>query len=68
MLIEFLVLLTVAGYLFYRWAVANNDYFEKRGIPYSKPTFLFGNFAKVVFRRKSLFDAFVDLYNEYDAK
>ena len=68
MLLAFLVLLAVAVYLFYRWAVANNDFFEKRDIPYSKPSFLLGNFAKAVFRRKSLFDIFVDLYNEHDAK
>ena len=68
MLLEFLVLLAVAGYLFYRWAVANNDFFEKRGVPYSKPTFLFGNFVKMVFRQKSMFDIFIDLYNESNAK
>lgn len=68
MWLEFLVLLSVAGYLFYRWAVANNDFFEKRGIPYSKPYFLFGNIKEVVFRQKSAFDIFISLYSEHDSK
>ncbi|XP_019561198.3 cytochrome P450 9b2 [Aedes albopictus] len=33
----FVVVIPLAGYLIYRWAVATYDYFEKRKIPFVKP-------------------------------
>ncbi|XP_037811692.1 probable cytochrome P450 9f2 [Lucilia sericata] len=68
MWIEFLILLAVAGYLFYRWATINNNFFKDRGVPYSKPTILFGNFFEMVLRKKSMFDLIIDIYNEHNGK
>lgn len=68
MWLEFLILLTLAGYLFYRWATKNNNYFKDRGIPYSEPKLLFGNFWKMILRQKSMFDLIIDIYNEHDGK
>lgn len=31
------------AFAFYIWATVNNDYFAKRNLKYSKPTFLVGN-------------------------
>lgn len=46
--------IALAAYLFYKWAIKDNDYFEKRGIPFSKPTFLLGANTNMFFNKKSL--------------
>jgi hypothetical protein len=50
----FLLLVLVLVYLFYRWSVGNNDYFEKIGLPFDKPVPLFGNSLKFVMQKESL--------------
>ena len=54
-------------YAFYKWATANNDYFERRNIKYLKPKFLIGNIAGAYFNKytgaefsEKLYQAFQD--------
>lgn len=47
-------------YAFYKWATINNDYFEKRGVNYVKPTFLVGSGGGFIFLRKYTLNEFVD--------
>lgn len=35
-------------YTLYKWATANNDYFERRGLKSMKPAFLLGNTGKLL--------------------
>jgi len=66
MLLEFLILSAVAIYLIYRWSMANSDFFAKRGIPYHKQFPLLGSMKDVVFRKRSMFDEIIKLYNMHD--
>lgn len=43
MFVELLLFVILISYLFYKWAISKNDYFERRNIKYMKPNFLFGN-------------------------
>jgi cytochrome P450 family 9 len=52
------------AYLFYKWAVANNDYFEKRGVAFLKPTILLGSNFNLFFNKKSLPDTVKNWYND----
>lgn len=54
------------SYAFYKWATLNNDYFERRKIKYSKPSFLIGTTGSAFFGNRDtaaefaqkLYDAF----------
>jgi hypothetical protein len=66
-----LVLIAIAVVLFalYKYLTPTGEYFEKRGIPYAKPMFLFGSRADILWRNKSLPQSITELYNEfYDDK
>jgi hypothetical protein len=52
-----------AAFLFYKWATNNNDYFEKRGVKFMKPTFLLGSHATMFFEKKSLPDMVCKWYD-----
>ncbi|KAJ6639533.1 putative cytochrome P450 9f2 [Pseudolycoriella hygida] len=41
------------------------DYFEKRGIPFSKPRFIVGSRMDFILRNKSFLDVFKDVHNEF---
>lgn len=43
MFVEILLFVILISYVFYKWAISNNDYFERRKIKYMKPKFLFGS-------------------------
>jgi cell division protein FtsW (lipid II flippase) len=42
------------AFLFYKWAISNNDYFEKRGVAFLKPAFLLGSSSHVFYSKISL--------------
>lgn len=54
----------IIAFLFYKWATANYDFFEKRGIPFAKPVFLLGSNKHMFINKKSMMDAVVGWYNE----
>lgn len=62
------VAIAVALYFFYKWGVKDNDYFEKRGIPYSKPVFLLGSNSSMFINRMSLPDVVQQWYNELSSE
>lgn len=43
----FVVVFSTFIYTFYKWATANNDYFEHRNLKYLKPRFLIGNIGEI---------------------
>lgn len=49
----------------YKKLTAKFNIFEERGIGYKKPVPLFGNMFGVIMGRKSLFDAFDELYQKF---
>ena len=58
-------LLIGAAYFFYKWATANNDYFEKKDIAFSKPVFLLGANSNMFINKRSLPEAVETWYNEF---
>lgn len=52
-------------YLFCKWATANNDYFEKRGIRQMKPTFLIGNNSDALLRKLTVPEFAMRIYNQF---
>uniref|UniRef100_A0AAT9UTT9 Cytochrome P450 6PZ26 n=1 Tax=Maconellicoccus hirsutus TaxID=177089 RepID=A0AAT9UTT9_MACHI len=60
-----LLLTCVILYLYRIWKNAYL-FFEKLGIPYLKPNFLFGNMTDAILLRKSLVDVNLDLYRKLE--
>lgn len=62
-----LILYAVVAILFllYKFLSKKDDYFEKKGIPYSKPSFLVGSRTDLVFRNKSMPEFVKQLYDEF---
>jgi cytochrome P450 family 6 len=60
----FACLLAVA-YVYFKISVS---YWEKRKVPFIKPTFPFGNVRDLMLVRKSIGHAFTDLYNKLDGE
>lgn len=52
------------AYLFYKWVIKNYDYFEKRGVPFAKPMFLFGSNTNMLFDKKSFPEVIEKWYND----
>lgn len=44
------------------------NYWRKRGVPFIKPTFIFGNFTDVLFQRVCVGQFFQDMYNKGEGK
>ncbi|KAF5305912.1 hypothetical protein FQR65_LT07523 [Abscondita terminalis] len=61
------VLIILATY-FYYFTTTTYKYWEKKGIPYIKPVFLFGNVADCVFRKKSVPQVFKSIYAQSNGK
>lgn len=62
------IFIIVILYILYKWSVANNDHFHKKGIPFQRPIPLLGNSAGVLLHKKSIYDAILFSYNEYKGK
>lgn len=62
-----LVLYALAAvlYLIYKLVTANNDYFEKKGIPYLKPKFLIGSRSDLILRNKSMPQVIKEWYDAF---
>lgn len=61
-----LYLIPIAIYLFYKWATANYDFFEKQGIACDKKPlpFLGSNFL-LLFKKKPMVTTLMDFYKEF---
>jgi hypothetical protein len=57
-----LILSVLLIFLIYKWGTSTFDYFEKREIPYLKPTFFFGNAAYILTRKFSFPDIIKSRY------
>lgn len=56
-------------FLIYNRVTKKDDYFEKKGIPYSKPKFLVGSKSHMIWHNKSRPQIIKELYDELpDAK
>lgn len=69
-MIEMSSLLLLSGiglifYSFYKWATQNDKYFEKRGVAYRKPNFIFGNTRDFFLNRIGLLEFVENLYNAH---
>jgi hypothetical protein len=51
-------------YLFYQWVMQKYEYFEAKGVPFSKPVFLLGSSYNMFFNRLSLPDVTLKWYRE----
>lgn len=60
-----LVLLFTISFAFYKWATANDKYFQKRNVKYVEPTFLIGNTGDLFFNRCSAVAYTQKIYNEF---
>lgn len=61
-----LYLIPVVIYLFYKWATAKYDFFEKQGIPFIKPFPLLGSNIGLFFKKKPFVESMVDAYNQFE--
>lgn len=59
--------LCLLSWAFYKWATANNRYFERRNVKYMKPTFFIGNSADIISAKytateytKKIYESFPD--------
>lgn len=52
-------------YAFYKWAIANQDYFSKRNIKHLKPKFLVGNTAGLFMKRFRAPTFYDSMYYEF---
>lgn len=50
-------------FLLYKWVTSNDDYFEKRGIPF-KPAKIFTTVIEMALNKKPITDWLVEWYNE----
>lgn len=62
---EFTLLLGLTIFLFYRWSIANKDFFKERGLTYDEPFPLFGSMKDIVFRKMSILDLVIKLYKKH---
>jgi len=62
----FLYLIPVAIYLFYKWATANYDFFEKQGIAFVKPLPGLGSNMGIFFKKKPFVQSLMELYNQFE--
>lgn len=51
-------------YLLYKWGIANNDYFEKKGVAFIKPTFLIGSNGHFFVNKMALHEVVQKWYKE----
>lgn len=60
------VAIAVLLYLVYKWGISSYDYFEKKGIAFSKPMWLIGSTTTNMFiNRKSFPETMEIMYNEF---
>lgn len=57
--------ITLLAYAFYKWAVINNDYFEKRNVKFMKPKFLVGNTGGLFMNRYTATEYAMMIYNAF---
>jgi len=58
------LLLLILSYFAYKWIVRNNDYFERKGIPYAKAMFLMGS-NNIFTNRRSLPEVAINWHNQF---
>ncbi|XP_065206746.1 uncharacterized protein LOC135836078 [Planococcus citri] len=60
-----LVLIAFLYYLYWRFK-KSHQFFDKNGIPYSKPTILFGNIGDTIFKKKPMPVLHLELYRQLE--
>lgn len=56
---------TLLAFAFYKWAISNNTYFEKRGVKYLKPAFFIGNSGPMFSSKYTAAEYAQTLYNAF---
>ncbi|PSN43538.1 Cytochrome P450 9e2 [Blattella germanica] len=54
------------GWMIYLYLTWNHNYWKKRGIPYAKPSLLFGNVKESTLFQKFIGDVYVELYKKFE--
>ncbi|XP_055679444.1 probable cytochrome P450 9f2 [Lutzomyia longipalpis] len=57
--------LAAAIYYFYLYGTRNENYFAEKGLPYEKPSFLFGNSLRLITKKISVYDFLKDFPKMY---
>lgn len=57
--------IALIAYSFFKWATLNNDFFEKRGVRFLKPTFLLGSTWKFYTQQIDMFQFVNYLYRSF---
>ncbi|CAO1441584.1 unnamed protein product [Diamesa hyperborea] len=65
MVVILIVLIVGAFYLFYKWSTSTYDYFEKRGMVFSKPLMLVGSSINMFTQKESLAETINNWYKEF---
>ncbi|KAK9738440.1 hypothetical protein QE152_g9867 [Popillia japonica] len=61
--IDTLILSLVAAYLLHKVFTRNFNYWKRKGIPYIKPTFFFGNYYDILMFKKTIGHSLAEMYN-----
>lgn len=62
---QYIAYFVITCSIFYYFVTKNNDYFEKRGVAYVKPTFFLGSLASAILKKKTYMDAYTDILKRY---
>ena len=65
MVLILFVLIVGAFYLFYKWSTSTYDYFEKRGMVFSKPLMLVGSSIHMFTQKRSQAETSNNWYTEF---
>ncbi|KAF2893764.1 hypothetical protein ILUMI_12409 [Ignelater luminosus] len=64
-ILELLILLLTVGFILYKLFTRNFDYWEKRNVPYPKPTPFFGNYYNIMTFQTTIGHDIKKLYDEF---
>lgn len=63
-ILDILVTLATLAYVIYAFFSRAYSYWKDRGVPYKKPTFIYGNMKEQFWGKKPLAHIYTDIYNE----
>lgn len=64
-MLVFLCAIIAIIFLVHKFLSREYDYFEKKGIPFSKPTFIVGSRTDFIRRNKSILTVMKEFYDEF---
>ena len=61
----YLFIVVAIVFALYKWLTKNDDFFLKKGVPFDKPTPIFGNFLGLMLQKDTMIDILQRGYGKY---